>query len=73
MANTIKVTKKRTINELTPSFEYRSRENIEKENDQIKKITSNSMHIRNDNTVRVQGVTINLNDTDGSMDEDESK
>jgi hypothetical protein len=70
LANTMNTKKKRTIKELTPSFEYRSEEDIEKERADVGRITSNSMHIQKDNSVSVQGVTINLNDTDDSMDED---
>jgi chromosome segregation ATPase len=74
LANTMNAKKKRTIKELTPSFEYRSEEDIEKERADIERITSNhSMHIQKDNSVSVQGVTINLNDTDGSMDEDKNE
>jgi GTPase involved in cell partitioning and DNA repair len=69
LANTVNATKKRTIRDLIASFEYRSEEDIEKECVDVERITSNSMHIQKDNTVSAQGVTINLNDTDGSMDE----
>jgi hypothetical protein len=73
LANTINARRKRTIKELTPSFEYRSNKDIEKERADVKQIASNSMHIQKDNSVSVQRVTINLNDTDGSMDEDKNK
>jgi hypothetical protein len=73
LASTVHARRKRTIKELTPSFEYRSNEDIEKERADIQLITSNSMHIQKDNNVSVQGVTINLNDTDGSMDEDDNE
>jgi predicted RNase H-like nuclease (RuvC/YqgF family) len=71
VSNEMNSKKKRTIQELTPSFEYRSEEDIEKERADVERITSNSMHIQKDNSVSVQGVTINLNNTDGSMDEDD--